>query len=161
MQTVYKTTAAKRAAGRKSGAEFRKRHGEKNLLAKRADHAKRMKVPTYKENRRRWGLEWKRKRPAQSALKDYKTGAKKRGYTWGLTDDEFLKMLTQPCFYCDFVPAQGVDRVDNALGYTEENCEPCCTWCNKAKNNQDLGLFISKCEAVVKNWHEKTEGLNE
>lgn len=30
----------------------------------------------------------------------------------------------------------GLDRADNSLGYTKENCVPCCTKCNIAKGNR-------------------------
>jgi 5-methylcytosine-specific restriction endonuclease McrA len=28
---------------------------------------------------------------------------------------------------------QGIDRVDNSIGYTPDNCVPCCTQCNRIK----------------------------
>lgn len=40
----------------------------------------------------------------------------------------------------------GVDRLDNALGYTRENCVPACRPCNAAKN------AISKA-AIYKLYH--------
>lgn len=35
----------------------------------------------------------------------------------------------------------GVDRVDNALGYTPDNCVPCCSRCNYAKRAMPRGEF--------------------
>ncbi len=40
----------------------------------------------------------------------------------------------------DFV-YNGIDRLDNALGYTLDNCVPCCKRCNQAKNNMGLKEF--------------------
>lgn len=47
---------------------------------------------------------------------------------------EFIEIiLGKPCIYCGF-PSTGLDRIDNALGHTEENCVPCCKECNIARN---------------------------
>jgi hypothetical protein len=37
----------------------------------------------------------------------------------------------------------GVDRVNNSLGYTKDNCKPCCKMCNKMKGTMSLEEFKS------------------
>lgn len=93
-----------------------------------------------------------RRRPSGEAalthlVARYRTDAAKRGLVFGLSEGEFLEVVSQPCFYCDAAPSRiiggryngaitcsGIDRVDNDVGYTLENCVPCCTKCNSIKN---------------------------
>jgi len=44
----------------------------------------------------------------------------------------------------------GVDRVDNNIGYTLENCVPCNGVVNKAKLTMSKEQFIGMCKAVTK-----------
>lgn len=78
----------------------------------------------------------------------YQRSAKTRGYEWALPRELFRALTSQPCFYCGAEPetkfraavgtngnyvGNGVDRIDNALGYTPENVRACCKVCNVAK----------------------------
>jgi 5-methylcytosine-specific restriction endonuclease McrA len=81
----------------------------------------------------------------------------------GLTFDEYRVMIHEPCHYCGDVDSgqtgdnmgisettvkhNGIDRIDSDLGYTLENCVPCCRRCNLAKNDMgrdDFLLWISR-----------------
>lgn len=82
----------------------------------------------------------------------YRTSAKKRGYEFNLTYEQFLEIAEKDCHYCGLAPSEryafkpwhtpaiinGIDRVDNSLGYSVENSVPCCLMCNKSKNKYDL-----------------------
>lgn len=85
----------------------------------------------------------------------YRTSARKRGHSWGLADEDFFRLVSLECFYCGSRPAQeikanfhggfiynGLDRVDNALGYALENVVTCCQTCNEAKRAKPYGEFI-------------------
>lgn len=88
---------------------------------------------------------------------DYKRHAKDRGLEFCLTKDEFVKMSQNMCHYCGSVPSNcrdahayngsfaynGIDRIDNSLGYTVENCVPCCKQCNMGKKTMGLDEFTS------------------
>lgn len=90
----------------------------------------------------------------------YKTDALKRGIVFEITKEFFNKTIVENCFYCEtpankfFKPKNGfggieyngIDRVDNSLGYLERNCVPCCTKCNSVKNG------VTK-EIVTKIYH--------
>jgi len=79
----------------------------------------------------------------------YKTSAKKRKLQWELTEEHCTKLFFQNCHYCGSIPARncnyiknykpikvnGIDRVDNTLGYICNNCVTCCKTCNRAKFN--------------------------
>jgi len=75
------------------------------------------------------------------------------------------KLTTSPCFYCGTPPSQrkrspgqvgehatyvynGVDRVDNEVGYVAENCVPCCWRCNKAKGSMTQREFLDMAMAI-------------
>lgn len=85
----------------------------------------------------------------------YQYNAKKRGYDFALSHDEALHLFSSPCFYCGTSPRQiidkfqgngsfvynGIDRRDNAHGYTVANCVSCCKRCNWAKHDDDVEEF--------------------
>ena len=86
----------------------------------------------------------------------YKTKAKKRKLLFELTIEQFTKFTQKNCFYCNKIPSQikrqnetygeyvynGIDRKNNNLGYTLENCVSCCKRCNIAKNNMSEWEFL-------------------
>lgn len=90
----------------------------------------------------------------------YRNGARSRDKEYSLTSVEFVSLVLQPCFYCGALPrtrqvgnksfeANGVDRVDNALGYVEGNVVPCCTVCNLMKMTKDAVEFVEHCKRIA------------
>ena len=50
-----------------------------------------------------------------------------------ITLEQRLAMIQEPCVYCGQhkpFKEMGIDRIDNRLPHTFENCVPCCTECN-------------------------------
>lgn len=43
-----------------------------------------------------------------------------------------------------------VDRKYNSIGYTKNNCVPCCEECNRFKMSMDINDFITKIEEIFK-----------
>lgn len=74
-------------------------------------------------------------RPASVRYSAVRSGAKVRGLAFELALEKFTEMTARPCRYCKQARGshRGIDRVDNALGYVEGNCVPCCWVCNRAK----------------------------
>jgi hypothetical protein len=78
----------------------------------------------------------------------YKRGAKTRNLNFELSKEDFLNITQQSCFYCGVAPTKkktiknaygyfvynGIDRMDNSVGYIKENCVAACKPCNVAKN---------------------------
>lgn len=104
----------------------------------------------------------------RSTRKTYKSNASSRKLAFTLTDDELKMLFSSVCFYCTAEPANvtrkkrlgtyaeyrysGIDRVDNAKGYTSGNCVPCCKTCNWMKQKMSTENFISHCRQIVKNF---------
>jgi len=79
----------------------------------------------------------------------YRGHAKIRGLVFELTYPQFKAVMILPCYFCgiessayirnrdsgDIFYYNGLDRVDNRVGYTVNNCIPCCRRCNTAKNS--------------------------
>lgn len=103
----------------------------------------------------------------------YKRHAKDRGLSWKLTYEQVAKIIQEPCFYCgtersnhkvtknckEGYDHNGIDRVDNAVGYEPGNVVPCCKLCNYAKRDMSQKDFIlwasaveSKTRAMAEQW---------
>lgn len=94
----------------------------------------------------------------------YKAAAKRRGLVFKLTKDEFRALTQQNCFYCGSQPreikrptgtltstclANGIDRVDNQIGYVMTNVVPCCFDCNHAKATLSQKQFLELANKVA------------
>jgi hypothetical protein len=87
-----------------------------------------------------------------------KKSAKRRGIEFNLTETDFYELISDECFYCDgFLgtikgsAGHGLDRVNNDLGYHYDNLVPCCSLCNKLKNNfLSLEETLKAVEAIIK-----------
>jgi hypothetical protein len=79
---------------------------------------------------------------------NYRRGARKRHLDFNLTKEEFFSIAKDRCHYCGGEPISnfgfnGIDRVNNSVGYVKENCVPCCSICNMAKKEMNVKDFIS------------------
>ena len=75
---------------------------------------------------------------------EYKGSAKSRGIDFSLTIKEFESFWQKPCYYCgDTIEKIGLDRIDSQKGYFIGNVTPCCTRCNKAKNDMSVTEFLN------------------
>ena len=89
-----------------------------------------------------------------------------RGYEFELSYEFYKNIIFKNCHYCGSEPSNikkdkrsfgervlrynGVDRVDNDIGYIESNCVPCCRNCNIAKHTYSVEFFK---ELVTKIYH--------
>lgn len=85
----------------------------------------------------------------------YRCSAKKRGFDFKLTKEEFKEITSLNCVYCGKEPSMfigntikygcyfynGIDRIDNEIGYIKSNCSPCCKTCNYMKKELSLEEF--------------------
>lgn len=101
-------------------------------------------------------------------FKRIKQDARVAGRDFGLELDWFVKKAHEPCHYCGTsngnsvtVPSKtgtpllknfrynGLDRIDNEVGYVPENCVPCCIVCNRAKNSMPYGEFLQWINTMI------------
>ena len=102
----------------------------------------------------------------------YKRNAKRRNIDFNLTFEEFNKIIQQNCYYCNNEPSHptekilkergninepsfaynGIDRLDNELGYNIDNCVPCCSKCNYMKWVLTEKDFLKKIKEINENF---------
>ncbi len=101
------------------------------------------------------------------AYRSYQTNATNRNLSFDLSIESFKSITSSPCYYCGKPPVQlssnkkshgsrwgdylynGIDRVDNALGYYQGNCRPCCGICNVAKGSLSEREFLEHIMAFA------------
>lgn len=89
----------------------------------------------------------------------YKNGAKKRGFAFNLSQEQFDLFWQKPCHYCQSeIETVGIDRKDNKFGYHIENIVSCCTWCNTSKRHTPYQEFIDRCIKIA-GIHTRTNGI--
>ena len=99
-----------------------------------------------------WQTQWKR----------FLADAKKRNHIVMITIDEFIRISQSNCEYCGEPPTlkminrsckykrNGIDRVDNFVGYELTNCVPCCWICNFAKRTLTIDEFKNWINKLIK-----------
>lgn len=94
----------------------------------------------------------------------YKLSAIKRNLVFSLNKEDFLKIITENCFYCGAEPSNkmkinginryifynGIDRINNKKGYIVDNVVPCCPDCNHAKSNKTIECFYEWVMRIYK-----------
>jgi len=91
-----------------------------------------------------------------STFNCYIINAKNRCLSFNLTEEQFKEITSKNCYYCTSEPKNitkpkgnngnfiysGIDRKDNSKGYTIDNCVPCCSKCNTAKNDSTYEEYL-------------------
>ncbi len=72
-------------------------------------------------------------------------------HAWTLDRDWVAALIQKPCIYCGAKgdPFVGLDRMDTALPYEEENVVPCCWPCNKMKAAMSPDDYVAHCLRVA------------
>jgi hypothetical protein len=80
---------------------------------------------------------------------EYRSGARKRGIAWQLTNAEAFNLFERPCHWCGTFPGGGIDRLNNEPYYCTKNSVPCCSTCNRAKLTSRANDFLAHVEAII------------
>jgi hypothetical protein len=98
--------------------------------------------------------------------KNYVCHAKRANRDFKLTKEEFFSLTSSNCHYCGVAPHlikktkskrnpttytyNGIDRVDNNIGYVYSNCVSCCEVCNRMKLTMGLYIFLEHIKRIYK-----------
>ncbi len=141
--------------------------GEKRIV-RQYDIIHRQKLQCKKCGWKQLG-EKKRKPDAglNALILDYKKRCERDGLIFDLNNELFRKLTSSNCHYCNKKPSNrvfkdqdhrsqyifnGIDRVDNKIGYTGNNCVPCCKNCNFAKGKLSYSEFRQFIRSVYVFW---------
>lgn len=95
----------------------------------------------------------------------YKRKATKRNLLFSLNKTEFKALTKAPCYYCSALPYKtykncvgnavgyvynGVDRMNNKIGYSPSNSVACCWTCNDMKSNMAYNAFLLHITAICR-----------
>lgn len=97
-----------------------------------------------------------------AVLQKYKNGALTRNLKWELSNEKAYELFEGECHYCGRIKQNmqqakanngpfeynGIDRLDNALGYIEGNVVSCCKDCNYAKKEMSVDEFLHLIELI-------------
>jgi hypothetical protein len=98
----------------------------------------------------------------RSVYVSYRSNAKSRNLEFNIEFDDAVKIMTSNCHYCGIEPSNiymrsyynvkynGIDRVDNTIGYIKSNVVSCCKMCNIAKNNNTEIDFLNWSKRIAK-----------
>lgn len=95
-------------------------------------------------------------------------GAKRRKLAVSITRKQVYKMFSEQCVYCGttdsrrtypnskwsgrtiaYAMCNGIDRLDNTIGYVNGNVATCCARCNKAKSNLAFCEWVTWIQRLV------------
>jgi len=89
----------------------------------------------------------------------YRNRAEKKELEFSITKDDYNTIIQQDCYLCGKkstdTNTNGIDRVDNTIGYTLENCKACCKECNHMKNQYTLEELIAKIGNINGYWTDR------
>lgn len=91
------------------------------------------------------------------AFRTYQQNARTRDLSWDLSLADFKRLASLTCFYCGAAPSMtmkgspgsgdciynGLDRIDNTLGYSLANVITACKICNHAKRDLSYDDFLA------------------
>lgn len=99
-------------------------------------------------------------KPRKDLFDAYKRQAFSRNLNFDISEEEFNKLTKENCYYCNSTPSNirknnkfiedkqdvyiynGIDRIDNNIGYKLSNCVSCCKKCNYGKLNMNKNEFL-------------------
>ena len=76
---------------------------------------------------------------------------KNRNINFELTREQVQNLCESSCFYCGKNRCLGIDRKDNNKGYTNDNCVPCCGFCNRMKMDHSIDEFYLQIISIYNN----------
>jgi len=100
--------------------------------------------------------------PSNVSYNEYKKGAINRNYEFKISKEEF-DITFNSCHYCGKEPNKrnGIDRLNNDIGYLKNNIVSCCSTCNLMKQDSSAEDFIDHLVKITRNFFdEKYKKIN-
>lgn len=108
-------------------------------------------------------------RGVTSLFGSYQLKCEKKKICFSLSKERFKELINISCFYCKTAPKNslilrnktegnknfiynGLDRMDNSKGYTDENVVPCCKKCNLMKKDMSIEEWLSQMRLILENF---------
>ncbi len=96
-------------------------------------------------------------------LTEYRNGARIRSLEFALNDNDIRTLVTGNCFYCGMPPSRkfqrgpkshillvnGIDRMNNRVGYVLSNVVSCCWECNRTKRDAPFDEWMNWLNRIV------------
>lgn len=109
-----------------------------------------------------------------SVIYSYKYNADIRDLEFNLTNEQVSSLIFAECKYCGAAPSNksknrygngdviynGIDRINNLIGYEKDNCVACCQNCNRAKYKMSYDEFINWIESIYLRHKERVDENN-
>lgn len=104
------------------------------------------------------------KNPEQFIYEKYAYNAMMRNLDFLIGLEEFSKLIKMNCYFCGKPPDNcwkmnrkknnkliynGIDRINNNIGYLPDNCLPCCSVCNRAKGSMSIEEFKEQIDRWI------------
>jgi hypothetical protein len=104
---------------------------------------------------------------------DYTQSCKVYNKDFYLTKEDLENLIFSNCHYCgaeptliqkhrrgktvNYLPSNGIDRIDSSKGYTLDNVVPCCKWCNYSKRERKVDDFKEWADRLYHNLHKEDQ----
>jgi hypothetical protein len=82
----------------------------------------------------------------------YLRSAGDKNLDFAISQEEFNKIVKEPCHYCNVMQERGfngIDRLDSNAGYVLDNCVSCCKTCNYMKCSLSADVFLKRIEHIL------------
>ena len=86
--------------------------------------------------------------------------AEDKNLNFEISQEEFNKLVKEPCHYCEVIQERGfngIDRLDSTMGYVMDNCMSCCKICNYMKGSLPIDVFLKRIEHIL-TYNNKIKG---
>jgi len=92
-------------------------------------------------------------------MRRYEANATKRNLLFEVDREQFEELVFAECSYCGSLPREisinkekirvnGIDRLDNKIGYVDRNIATACTTCNWMKKTMGKKEFLAHIERI-------------
>jgi len=86
---------------------------------------------------------------------DYRRRALKKQLDFVITPDDYNSIIKKDCYLCgkknEDSHKNGIDRIDNNVGYISSNVKPCCCECNYMKKDYETSDLFEKFNLIYEN----------